>query len=88
MGLDIRLPIGLMFTILGPILLVTGLIDGTRLNLYTGSAMLVFGALMLVLGIFGQRRENAARRAEEEKEARATHTEPSRDRAEPMKLVA
>ena len=56
MGLDIRLPIGLMFVILGPMLLVTGLIQGESLSRNTGAAMTVFGAFMLVMGIRGQRR--------------------------------
>ena len=56
MGLDIRLPIGLMFVILGPLLLITGLVDGESLSRNTGAAMTVFGAVMLALGIRGQRR--------------------------------
>jgi hypothetical protein len=51
MGLDIRLPIGLMFSLLGPILTVTGLVDGAAINLYTGLAMLVFGGTMLTMGL-------------------------------------
>ena len=56
MGLDIRLPIGLMFVILGPMLLVTGLVQGESLSRNTGAAMTVFGAFMLTMGIRGQRR--------------------------------
>ena len=56
MGLDIRLPIGLMFVILGPLLLVTGLVQGESLSRNTGAAMTVFGAFMLAMGIRGQRR--------------------------------
>jgi hypothetical protein len=56
MGLDIRLPIGLMFIMLGPILLVTGLAEGTHLNTSTGAAMTVFGAIMLTLGWLGHKR--------------------------------
>jgi hypothetical protein len=87
MGLDIRLPIGLMFTILGPILIVTGIVDGTSLNTYTGSAMLAFGVIMLVFGILGQRRENAAG-AVAEAEAPAPSAERSRDDSAPLKMVA
>ena len=54
MGLDIRLPIGLMFCILGPMLLITGLIQGESLSRNTGAAMTVFGAFMLIMGIRGQ----------------------------------
>ncbi|HEU5058570.1 MAG TPA: hypothetical protein VFU21_18685 [Kofleriaceae bacterium] len=56
MGLDIRLPIGLMFVILGPLLLVTGLVQGESLSRNTGAAMTVFGAFMLAMGIRGQKR--------------------------------
>ena len=56
MGLDIRIPIGAMFVLLGPILLVTGLVDGTPLNVQSGAAMLVFRALMLVFGARMHRR--------------------------------
>jgi hypothetical protein len=54
-GLDIRLPIGLMFSLLGPLLLVTGLLRGEPLSSRTGAAMTTFGVVMLVLGIRGQR---------------------------------
>jgi hypothetical protein len=60
MGLDIRLPIGLMFCVLGPILVATGLSDGAAMSLRTGAAMLAFGAIMLVLGIRGQRAQPAS----------------------------
>lgn len=56
MDLDIRLPIGLMFCVLGPILLVTALSQRTAIGLYTGGSMLVFGLFMLGLGIRGHRR--------------------------------
>src|SRR5262249_41968855 len=49
--LDIRLPIGLMFSILGPILLATG----ESLALRTGGAMTAFGVIMLIAGVRGQR---------------------------------
>ncbi len=61
MGLDIRLPIGLMFFIIGILLALYGLLTesnidlyaragGTNVNLWWGAVMLVFGALMAVLG--------------------------------------
>lgn len=56
MGLDIRLPIGLMFSVLGPILLVTGRVHAEPLSTRTGAAMLAFGAVMLIFGVLGQRR--------------------------------
>ena len=59
MGLDIKLPIGLMFTILGLLLAIFGLATAgdeelyrrsldININLWTGLAMLVFGVLMLI----------------------------------------
>lgn len=59
MGLDIRLPIGLMFAILGLLLAGFGLIGdkaiyqrslGININLWWGLALLVFGVVMLWLG--------------------------------------
>jgi hypothetical protein len=57
MGLDIRLPIGLMFGLLGPVLLVTGVVQETPLNVQTGAAMTVFAATMLGTGLWAQRRQ-------------------------------
>ena len=62
MGIDIKIPIGLMFTILGLILTVYGFITrsdaalytvslGINVNLWSGLGMLVFGLLMLALSI-------------------------------------
>ena len=58
MGVDIRLPIGLMFTILGLLLTLFGLFTGSNeeiykisfninINLWTGLFSLVFGLIML-----------------------------------------
>ena len=60
MGIDIKLPIGLMFTVFGVILTILGLITSTdpelynrslniNINLWSGLCMLVFGILMLAL---------------------------------------
>jgi hypothetical protein len=60
MGIDIKFPIGLMFSILGLILTVFGLFTnsdaglyqrslGININLWSGAGMLVFGILMLAL---------------------------------------
>jgi uncharacterized membrane protein (UPF0136 family) len=55
MGLDIRLPIGLMFAILGVVLVLCGLFMdpaiyrrslGININLWWGLVLLVFGSLM------------------------------------------
>lgn len=58
MGLDIRWPIGLMFTLIGALLAVFGLTKGAEsmsldinINLIWGTVLLVFGVLML-LGAF------------------------------------
>jgi hypothetical protein len=59
MGLDIRTPIGLMFTILGVMVTGYGLVSdpaiyqrslGLNVNLWWGLALLVFGLLFLWLG--------------------------------------
>lgn len=58
MGLDIKIPIGLMFTILGLILTILGLVTmhdtemyrqalGYNINLFSGVIMLLFGCFML-----------------------------------------
>ena len=56
--MDLRIPSGLFFALLGLILTVMGLFSpGVRapltdvnVNLYAGITMLVFGAVLLVLG--------------------------------------
>jgi formate hydrogenlyase subunit 3/multisubunit Na+/H+ antiporter MnhD subunit len=59
MGLDIKIPIGLMFTLLGIILTLFGLVTigdkemyasslGHNINLWSGLFMLVFGVFMLL----------------------------------------
>lgn len=58
MGLDIRWPIGLMFSLIGAIMLVFGMITGSNaemykrsldinVNLYWGLLLVVFGGLMV-----------------------------------------
>ncbi|MCB8994812.1 MAG: hypothetical protein H6538_04310 [Bacteroidales bacterium] len=59
MGLDIKIPIGLMFIIFGAILGIYGLVtEGSEIykislniniNLWSGIFMFVFGAIMLAL---------------------------------------
>ena len=60
MGLDIRLPIGLMFLILGVLILVYGFISdpaiyqrslGVNINMIWGAVMLVFGLVMFLFGV-------------------------------------
>jgi hypothetical protein len=59
MHLDIRLPIGMLFTLIGLLLVGYGVMSdpaiyqrslGYNLNLVWGLALVVFGSLMLVLG--------------------------------------
>jgi hypothetical protein len=59
MGLDIRTPIGLMFAILGALMLAYGLASdpalyarslGINVNAIWGGVLLVFGGTMLALG--------------------------------------
>jgi len=58
MNLDIKLPIGLMFLLLGILITIHGILSagnmemyekslGINVNLWTGILMLVFGGLML-----------------------------------------
>ncbi len=65
MSMDIRFPIGFMFTITGLIITVWGLMSdpgiyakslGININLWTGLAMLVFGILFLGLSFAAQAR--------------------------------
>ena len=60
MGLDIKIPIGLMFSILGLLLGIYGLTTmsdaamyqksfGININLWSGVFMLIFGSVMLLL---------------------------------------
>ena len=60
MNFDLRLPIGLLFTICGAILMLTGLVQrvlvlGINVNLWWGLVLLVFGLLMLYLAARAQR---------------------------------
>lgn len=67
MGLDIRIPIGLMFTIFGLLIGGYGALSrgseiyerhslGININLWWGLVMLLFGGVMLWLGRRGARR--------------------------------
>ena len=59
MGLDIRYPIGFLFSLVGIMLTIFGLVTGSNaelyhrsldinINLWTGLGMLIFGCIMLV----------------------------------------
>ena len=49
MGLDVRVPIGVMFVLLGAILIAAGLSCASSLDRWAGGAMLGFGAILLAL---------------------------------------
>lgn len=66
MGLDLRWPIGLMFSLIGVLLVVYGAITnsnaeiysrslGLNINLYWGVLLLVFGGAMLTLAWRGSK---------------------------------
>ena len=59
MGLDIRIPIGLLFLILGGLLVLFGLVSdsaiyqrslGINVNLWWGLPLILFGGLMFFFG--------------------------------------
>ncbi|MCU0770834.1 MAG: hypothetical protein MUE94_03555 [Verrucomicrobia bacterium] len=67
MGLDIRWPIGLMFTLIGGLLTLFGLVTRSKAELYEGSLgininliwgviLLVFGLWMLIMAVRGSRK--------------------------------
>ena len=71
MGLDLRLPIGIYFTLLGIMLGAYGLITGSdaemyrrslnlNINLNWGGVLLVFGLAMLIPALI-DRKKNAAK---------------------------
>ena len=70
MGLDIKFPIGLMFTIFGLILTIFGLVTlgndmysislNTNINLLSGIFMLIFGGAMLAASLLARKPEKEA----------------------------
>ena len=63
MGLDIRWPIGLMFSLIGVLLTIFGIAKkaestslGININLIWGIVLLVFGVLMLLGAIKGSKK--------------------------------
>jgi high-affinity Fe2+/Pb2+ permease len=63
MGLDIRWPIGIMFTLIGALLVGYGLVRGAdsmrldlNINLIWGAVLLIFGVLMLIGAARGGKR--------------------------------
>ena len=79
MSLDLRIPMGLMFSLVGMILSAFGLATNNRpgfydislginVNLWWGLVLLVFGLSMLLLGRRGQRRIEKERKLPPAKE--------------------
>ena len=67
MGLDIRWPIGLMFTLIGVLLAVFGAVKASysvsldiNINLVWGIVLLVFGVFMLLGAISGKKNPPSA----------------------------
>ena len=71
MNLDIRLPIGMMFTLIGAMLAISGFLTkadtamyqcslGININLIWGAVLLVFGLIMLSLALLNREPEPAA----------------------------
>lgn len=68
MDMDIRIPIGFLFLVLGIILAIFGVVTmheadmyarslGRNINLWTGIFMMVFGSLMLLFPLIGRKRK-------------------------------
>lgn len=65
MGLDLRLPLGLMFLIIGTVMLGYGFVTwhspmyasslGENVNVIWGGVMVAFGGIMFFLGMRGRR---------------------------------
>lgn len=73
MNVDLRIPMGMMFTLMGAVLMAFGLSTkdnpevyarslGIDANLWCGVALLVFGLLMVILGRRGQVKIEAGRK--------------------------
>jgi amino acid transporter len=92
MGLDIRLPIGGMFAVIGLLLVVYGIVTANDTQLYTrsllvninlwwGIAMLIFGGLMLLFGWRGAASQGV-HQAKDSPEGRATERREHRTKLE------
>ena len=65
MGIDIRLPIGLVFAVMGILMIAFGAVSdsaiyqrslGINVNLYWGLVLLAFGLIMALLGRRGMKK--------------------------------
>ena len=72
MKVDVRIPMGMLFTLMGAVLMAFGLSTagnreiyarslGMNLNLWCGVALLVFGMTMVIFGRRGQMKIEAGR---------------------------
>ncbi len=66
MGIDIRLPIGLIFAVIGILMIAFGVASnnaiyqrslGINVNLYWGLVLLAFGVIMALLGRRGMKKK-------------------------------
>lgn len=68
MGLDIRYPIGFIFSLIGIMLTIFGLATGSdaemyrksldiNINLWTGLGMLIFGGFMIILAYLSAKKK-------------------------------
>lgn len=74
MNLDVRIPIGLMFSLFGGVLMIFGALSdraiydqhslGININLYWGVVLLLFGAAMLLLAWRGRTKWKSALRSD------------------------
>ena len=73
MNVDLRIPMGMMFTLMGAVLMAFGLSTkgnpevyarslGMNVNLWCGVAMLIFGLVAVTLGRRGQTKIETARK--------------------------
>lgn len=73
MNVDLRIPMGMMFTLMGAVLMAFGLSTnnnaeiyarclGINFNLWCGMALLVFGLLIVTFGRRGQMKIEAAKK--------------------------
>jgi len=78
MNFDLRIPIGLMFSIYGVILAVNGLLSkegdyaralGININLIWGIVLLLFGAFMLVMAWRGKEKAESSPTTTENKKS-------------------
>ena len=72
MKVDVRIPMGMMFTLMGAVLMAFGISTASNheiyarsldvnMNLWCGAALLVFGLAMVIFGRRGQARIEAGR---------------------------